>query len=119
MTIIDEDDDEPFVNVVLNVRQAKEDEPEKPVKALSDQKLEIPRKPKQEPATAPTVMSQSNGKTQPDGDSSPTLKRSRDDEAEPREAKKAKHGAADSGEDGVLVVDDDGANGGAILIDDD
>lgn len=118
MTVIDEDDDEPFVNVVLNVQQAKEDEPEKPVKAPSDQKLEIPKKPKQEPAAAPTAVSQSNGKRGPDGDSSPTLKRSREDEAEPREAKKAKHGASNPAEEGVLVVDDDGANGAILIADD-
>lgn len=119
MTIIDEDDDEPFVNVVLNIQQAKEDEPEKPVTAISNEKFEIPKKPNQEPAAAPTAVSQPNGKRQLDGENSPTLKRSRDDEAEPREAKKAKHDASEPLEDGVLIVDDDGAGGGAILIDDD
>lgn len=118
MTITDEDDDEPFVNVVLNVQKAKEEEPEKPVKALSDQKLEIPKKPKQESPAAPTAGSQPNGKHEVDGDNSPTLKRPREDETEPREAKKAKHGASDATDKGVLVVDDDDATG-AILIDDD
>lgn len=103
---------------MLNVQQSKEDEPEKPVKAVSDQRFEIPKKPKQELEEAPIAVSQVNGKRELDGDSNPTLKRSREDETEPREAKKAKHGASVPADEGVLVVDDDGANG-AILIDDD
>lgn len=118
LTITDEDDDEPFVNVVLSVQRAKEEEPEKPVKALSGQKFEIPKKPKQDSPAAPTAVSKPNGKHEVDGDSSQKLKRPRDDEAEPREAKKAKHGVSDDTEEGVLVVEDDDATG-AILIDDD
>lgn len=119
MTITDEDDDEPFVNVVLSVHPAKEEEPEKPVKALPDQKFEIPKKPKQKTPAAPTAVSQSNGKHSLDGDGSATHKRSREDDAEVREAKKAKHGASGSTDEGVLVVDDDEPANGAILIDDD
>lgn len=119
MTITDEDDDEPFVNVVLSVHPAKEEEPEKPVKALPDQKFEIPKKPKQKTPAAPTAVSQSNGKHSLDGDGSATHKRSREDDAEVRAAKKAKHGASGSTDEGVLVVDDDEPANGAILIDDD
>ncbi|KAK7747858.1 E1 ubiquitin-activating protein uba2 [Cytospora paraplurivora] len=119
LTITDEDDDEPFVNVVLSVHPAKEEEPEKPVRALPDQKFEIPKKPKQEPPAALTAVSQSNGKHSLDGDGSATHKRTREDDAEIREAKKAKHGASGSTDEGVLVVDDDEPANGTILIDDD
>ncbi|KAF9874492.1 ubiquitin-like activating enzyme [Colletotrichum karsti] len=123
LTVIDEDDDEPFVNVVISIQESKEPLEDKPVKGLAvDQKPEIPRKPKKE---TPAPTAESNGTGQQNGKHSlevsevspTTLKRPRpDDGDEPIEAKKAKV-ATTSGSDDVVIVDD--STGGAIVIDDD
>ncbi|KAL0940364.1 ubiquitin-like activating enzyme [Colletotrichum truncatum] len=121
LTIIDEDDDEPFVNVVISIQESKESLGDKPVKGLVvDQKPEIPRKPKKE---VPAASAESNGASQQNGKhsldvsvESPTLKRPRpDDGDEPIEAKKVKVATASSSDD-VVIVDD--STGGAIVIED-
>ncbi|TDZ67313.1 Ubiquitin-activating enzyme E1-like [Colletotrichum trifolii] len=123
LTIIDEDDDDPFVNVVVSIQEIKEPSEDKPVKGLlADRKPEIPRKPKKE-APAPAIEAngtgQQNGKHSLDApaEEAPSLKRARpDDGDEPTEAKKAKVATTSSGDD-VVIVDD--STGGAIVIDDD
>ncbi|KAK7723958.1 E1 ubiquitin-activating protein uba2 [Diaporthe eres] len=118
LTVTDEDDAEPFVNLVLNIQEAKEEQPEKPVKALSDDKPEIPKKPKKEPAETSIAAPSSNGKHEPD-ESSRGNKREHEDELEepgPKKIRKTGDSSA-KGKDAV-VVDDDGGSG-AILIDDD
>ncbi|KAK2016295.1 ThiF family protein [Colletotrichum eremochloae] len=117
LTVIDEDDEEPFVNVVISIQESKELPDDKPIKGLVvDQKPEIPRKPKKEAPTESNGTGEQNGKPAVDveGESN-NLKRPRsDDGEEPIEAKKAKV-ATTSNED-VVVVDD--STGGAIIIDD-
>lgn len=114
LTITDEDDVDPFVNVVLNIENPHEEQPEKPIKALME-KLEIPKKPQQEPQTE-TKPSESNGVVVLDDESTSKRKRPLEEEAGSPEAKKKKLGTATAKGKGVLVVDDDGD--GAILIDD-
>ncbi|GKT56333.1 ThiF family protein [Colletotrichum tofieldiae] len=116
LTVIDEDDDEPFVNVVISIQESKEPSEDKPVKGLVvDQKPEIPRKPKKETPAESNGASEQNGKptVEVEGEST-NLKRPRSDDGdEPMEAKKAK--VAPTSND-VVVVDD--STGGAIVIDD-
>ncbi|KAK1983019.1 ThiF family protein [Colletotrichum cereale] len=117
LTVIDEDDDEPFVNVVISIQESKELSNDKPVKGLIvDQKPEIPRKPKKEAPKESNGTGEQNGKPTVDveGESN-NLKRPRSDDGdEPIEAKKAK--VAPTSNDDVVVVDD--STGGAIVIDD-
>lgn len=137
VTVTDEDDEEPLVNVLLNVQQSKEEQPDQPVKALSEEKPEIPKKPK--PASRASELKTkaigTNG-VDPDPPSNPTLKRPLDDgvELEGTDLKKRKLGDAEPRKDEVVDVDDDGDKGaqnngkkgvesngdsGAIVIDDD
>ncbi|KAK8038736.1 ThiF family protein [Apiospora rasikravindrae] len=111
VTIVDEDDDDVFVNVVLNIQEAKEPLTDKPIKSLEpDQAPKIPRKPKKEPTK------ESNG-VNSDGDATvKDLKRAREDEGDVPPTKKAKTSGAD--DDDVVLVGDEPSTG-AILIDDD
>ncbi|KAK8026130.1 hypothetical protein PG990_003953 [Apiospora arundinis] len=111
VTIVDEEDEDVFVNVVLNIQEAKEPLADKPIKSLEpDQAPNIPRKPKKEPAQ------ESNG-VNLDGDASAKdLKRARDDEGDvPQPSKKAKTSGAN--DDDVVLVGDESSTG-AIVIDD-
>lgn len=115
LTVMDDDDDA-FVNVVINIEESSVGD-EKPVKALTTDRPEIPRKPKKTAAPEANGESQQNGKHAADaGGPGPEHKgvkrRHADDEDLP--SKRAK--ATDSAADGFVVVDD---AGGAIVIDDD
>ncbi|KAK2004263.1 ThiF family protein [Colletotrichum falcatum] len=117
LTVIDEDDEEPFVNVVISIQESKELSDGKPVKGLVvDKKPEIPRKPKKQDPTESNGLGEQNGKpaVAVEGEAN-SLKRPRSDDGdEPIEAKKAK--VATTSDDDVVVVDD--STGGAIVIDD-
>ncbi|GJD04638.1 thiF family protein [Colletotrichum higginsianum] len=118
LTVIDEDDEEPFVNVVISILESKESIGDKPVKGLiADQKPMIPRKPKKETLVESNGTSEQNGKPTVDAEGeSANLKRSRSDDGDgPSEAKKVK--VATTSSDDVVIVDD--STGGAIVIDDD
>ncbi|OBR06752.1 ThiF family protein [Colletotrichum higginsianum IMI 349063] len=118
LTVIDEDDEEPFVNVVISILESKESLGDKPVKGLiADQKPMIPRKPKKETLVESNGTSEQNGKPTVDAEGeSANLKRSRSDDGDgPSEAKKVK--VATTSSDDVVIVDD--STGGAIVIDDD
>ncbi|PSR99219.1 ThiF family protein [Coniella lustricola] len=118
ITIFDEDDAEPFVNVVLNIQPLKDDKADKPVQTLSADKLDIPKRPKQVSQAQEPSVGHSNGKELVEKSSNgSTLKRSLDDEVEVRDPKKAKVGDAAKADDDVLVVDD--GDSGAIMVDDD
>lgn len=116
LTVVDDDDEDPFVNVVINVQTAKEPLGEKAVQGPSpDQLPTIPRRPKKAPETIATVNGYSNGVP---GESSASRKRRADivDEGEVQPAKKAKTlGSLPRAEDEVILVDDDGT----IMIHDD
>ncbi|KAF7524676.1 hypothetical protein G7054_g11337 [Neopestalotiopsis clavispora] len=117
LTIVDESDEDIFVNVVLAILESKEPFGDKPIKGLEPDKAPvIPHKPKKEPVPESNGVEQTNGKHALDEDvTTKDLKRARPDETDdqPSSAKKAKT-AAKPEEDDIVVVDD----GGAILIDD-
>ena len=133
LTITDEDDKDPFVNVVINVQAGfvtKTTEmihkltssrtfegDKKPIEAPFAERPEIPRKPKKPETPAPTNVNgngQQNGKhslddlveVEPKG-----VKRAREDE-DVHPLKKAKLSESSGG---IVVVED---GGGAIVIDD-
>lgn len=140
ITIIDEADDDVFVNVVLNIEQAwvlplptqrvysmltalcrPEPLADKPIKGLEPDKApSIPRKPKKEEPVA-----EANGVSQPDDKheleedaASRDLKRAREDEVETApSSKKAKVANTAIKDDEVSIVDVE-AGTGAIVIDD-
>ncbi|TRX92734.1 hypothetical protein FHL15_006408 [Xylaria flabelliformis] len=117
ITIVDEEDDDTFINVVLNIQSSSIESTAKPIKGLEPDKApEIPRKPSKEPA-----ISETNGahalvrSREPESEIIPKdLKRPRIDDNDPLLAKKRAKMVAD---DDVVVVDDD-AGTGAITIDD-
>ncbi|KAL3960268.1 hypothetical protein ACCO45_005385 [Purpureocillium lilacinum] len=110
LTIMDDDDDEPFVNVVIDIQEEASDYDEKPVKSLLTDRPDIPRKAKQLPPAEANGTAQ-NGKHALD-DVAESLKRAHPgDDNQP--SKKAKTG--DSSADDVVLVED---AGGAIVIDD-
>ncbi|KAG6015995.1 hypothetical protein E4U54_002586, partial [Claviceps lovelessii] len=116
LTIVDEDDEEPFLNVVINIEESTIDEQDKPVQSSLKERPEIPRKPR----TSGPSNGEANGGQQQNGSSSTRLategqgvKRAHPgDDAPP--TKKAK--LTTGGDEDVVVVQE---NGGAIIIDDD
>ncbi|ORY56982.1 uncharacterized protein BCR38DRAFT_450485 [Pseudomassariella vexata] len=123
ITVVDEDDDDTFVNVILSIHQATEPLGDKHIKDLEPDKApEIPRKPKKVPAVESVVASQTNGKTHaldedPNDGNNKDLKRARQDDSEiVRLPKRLKTTTQSRGDDVVIVDDESGT--GAIVIDD-
>ncbi|KAL1856475.1 hypothetical protein VTK73DRAFT_8271 [Phialemonium thermophilum] len=131
LTVVDEDEEDPYVNVVIHFQESEGSSRDKPVQGLlADRKPEIPRKPKKTPAREPKLdVGGTNGKHAAAADNvvddddevelvqeGGAAKRPRPDEeqGEGQPAKKARIAGAD--DDGVVVVDDEA--GGAIVIDD-
>lgn len=115
LIVVDEDDEDPYVNVRINIQEAKESLEDKPIKADFSAKPEIPRRPKEAAAEANGVAV--NGSHAPETHGAAVsrgVKRPRDDETS-RNPKKAKTVAMDE----VIVVDDDDPSEGQIIIDDD
>ncbi|KAF3765684.1 hypothetical protein M406DRAFT_255521 [Cryphonectria parasitica EP155] len=109
ITVTDEDDEEPFVNVVLHVQPPKEEQPDKPVTGPSTEKPDIPKKPKQQASQAePPVTSQPNGKQKTADDNAQPLKRPLDDATDLPEAKKAKVTDTETKKGDAVVVVDEG-----------
>ncbi|KAG9501017.1 hypothetical protein J7337_006699 [Fusarium musae] len=115
LTVIDQDDEDTFVNVVINVQEGTLKEDEKPVKATFPDAPEIPRRPKKlQPVSANGNGELNNGQAvsaEPKG-----IKRPHGEDAEPP-LKKLK-----ITEPGTDIVDVDEvqshAAAGAIVIDD-
>ncbi|KLU81022.1 SUMO-activating enzyme subunit uba-2 [Magnaporthiopsis poae ATCC 64411] len=105
ITIIDDDDEEPLVNVVINIQDVATGDGEKPVQGLwLDKKPEIPRKPKKAPEPETNGVTMSNGAPKqvvvetlppPQG-----TKRPHEDDVDSREPKKVKTGGDE------IVIDD-------------
>ncbi|KAJ6441848.1 ubiquitin-activating enzyme E1-like protein [Purpureocillium lavendulum] len=115
LTIMDEDDDDPFVNVVIDIQEVPSSSDEKPIRSLLAGRPDIPRKPKKASQPEANGIAQ-NGKHALDDDvaevGQKSLKRAHPgDDSQP--TKKAKTG--DPSTDDVVVVED---AGGAIVIDD-
>ncbi|CRK16494.1 hypothetical protein BN1708_011783 [Verticillium longisporum] len=123
LTVTDEDDDDTFVNVVINLEESTNLAQDKPVKGLTiDQDPKIPRKPKTAaPAPETSVVngsSNTNGKRPLENKSEvSSSKRARsDDGGDVPEAKKAKISAAT---DDIILIEDDPSGDATILLDDD
>ncbi|KAK3304158.1 uncharacterized protein B0T15DRAFT_535673 [Chaetomium strumarium] len=126
LTVTDEDDENPYVNVVVAIQEAKEPLEEKPIKSVVSGEVKIPTKPKKTPV--PEINGQ-NGHVMENGSRQQSIvvpeitpaKRPHPDEAEDTGAiKKARTAAgptAGQDDDEIVVVDD--STGGAIVIDDD
>ncbi|AEO71264.1 55ed9a6b-a8f2-49cd-abf6-ef0515ff14b5 [Thermothielavioides terrestris] len=126
LTITDEDDENPYVNVVVAIQEAKEPLEDKPIKAVSSEEVKIPTKPKK--TLAPDAHGQNglgteNGSRQQNEaivEVTPAKRPHPDGPEDVGAAKKAKTSAwsKPNKEDNEIVVLDDSA-GGAIVIDDD
>ncbi|KAF4992518.1 hypothetical protein FGRMN_7117 [Fusarium graminum] len=114
LTVIDQDDDDTFVNVVLNIQEGTLEEDKKAIEAAFSETPDIPRRPKKPQPVEATGNGEVNGKaidTEPKG-----VKRPHADDGNPP-LKKLK--ITESGSEIVDVDEDQGqANGGAIIIDD-
>ncbi|KAL2146090.1 hypothetical protein VTI28DRAFT_5183 [Corynascus sepedonium] len=124
LTITDEDDENPFVNVVVAIQEAKEPLEDKPIKGVSSGEINIPTKPKKTPV--PETIGQ-NGHSAQNGSRQPSeavaevipAKRPHPEGTEnATSVKKAKTTAPTPEKDEDVVLLDDSA-GGAIIIDDD
>ncbi|KAI3341480.1 hypothetical protein F4824DRAFT_314727 [Ustulina deusta] len=118
VTIVDEEEDDAFINVVLNIQSSSIESTAKPIKGLEPDKApEIPRKPKKEPAIETNGIELPNRKRELELKvSGNDLKRLRADDNDAHPAKKrAKMAATDD----VVLIDDGDAGTGAITIDDD
>ncbi|KAK0706997.1 hypothetical protein B0T26DRAFT_744069 [Lasiosphaeria miniovina] len=123
LTIIDEDDDDPCVNVILAIQESKDVLKCKPITRAWSDEIRIPTKPKTAPAPEVNSNGQENGKHVPNGDVSESVPAKRPHVDEPEEgsiAKKAKLAstapAPDADDDVVIIFD---SRSGAIVIDDD
>ncbi|KAI1364931.1 hypothetical protein F5Y08DRAFT_305405 [Xylaria arbuscula] len=117
VTIVDEEDEDTFINVVLNIQSSEIESTAKPIKGPEPDKApEIPRKPRKEPTI------KTNGVGLPDRKHELELKeptggpkRPRGDDAEAPLAKRPKMTATED----VVLIEDGGGNTGAITIEDD
>ncbi|POR38353.1 Ubiquitin-activating enzyme E1-like protein [Tolypocladium paradoxum] len=116
LTIIDEDDEDPFVNVVVSIQEETLDDQEKPVKSSLTDCPEIPRKPKKSAQPVVNGAGKQNGKhplaAAPEPEQKGVKRSHPGDDDQPTKKAKMNNSAADD----VVIVDDEG---GAIVIGDD
>ncbi|KAL7624184.1 E1 ubiquitin-activating protein uba2 [Parahypoxylon ruwenzoriense] len=117
VTIVDEADEDTFINVVLNVQEAKL--ANKPIKGHEvDRAPEIPRKPKKVAPAENNGVGQANGKRAADGEPiANDHRRRKADGLELPSIKKIKTSAA-AGKDDVVIIDDDAGTGAIEILDD-
>ncbi|KAK4243917.1 hypothetical protein C7999DRAFT_44359 [Corynascus novoguineensis] len=124
LTITDEDDENPFVNVVVAIQEAKEPLEDKPIKGVSSGEINIPTKTKKTPAPETNgqnghfAQSGSRQQSEAVAEVIPAKRPHPEGTENAASVKKAKTTAATSEKDEDVVVLDDSA-GGAIIIDDD
>ncbi|KAI0853868.1 SUMO-activating enzyme subunit uba-2 [Daldinia vernicosa] len=110
VTIVDEDDDDTFINVVINIQEAEL--ADKPIKGLQvDQEPSIPRRPKRVLTIQSNGINQTNSKRAADGEPSIPKKRLITEDGASPAAKKAKN------DDDVVIIDDDAGTGAIEIID--
>ncbi|KAI1389054.1 uncharacterized protein F4822DRAFT_404821 [Hypoxylon trugodes] len=115
VTIVDEDDEDPFINVVINIQEATL--PDKPIQGLETSQVPtIPRKPKKQLPVESNGngVSQINGKRAIDGEppaKDPKKRLRTDDDGPIPAAKKSKN-------DDIVIIDDDVGTGAIEIIDD-
>ncbi|KAL2171820.1 hypothetical protein VTG60DRAFT_1517 [Thermothelomyces hinnuleus] len=124
LTITDEDDEDPFVNVVVAIQEAKEPLEDKPIKRASPEEVKIPTKTKKSPApesngqNGHSAHSGSRQQSEAVAEVLPAKRPHPEGTEDAASVKKAKTTASNLEDDGDVVVLDDSA-GGAIVIDDD
>ncbi|KAK4120916.1 hypothetical protein N657DRAFT_648717 [Parathielavia appendiculata] len=118
LTITDEDDENPYVNVVVAIQEAKEPLEDKPIKGASTE-VKIPTKPKKTPAPEANGGHGSRQQSEAIAEVVPAKRPHPEGPDDVAAAKKAKTAASSVGQDDDIVVLDDSAGGGAIIIDDD
>ncbi|KAK4101113.1 hypothetical protein N658DRAFT_496815 [Parathielavia hyrcaniae] len=118
LTITDEDDEDPYVNVVVAIQEVKESLEDKPIKGVSSA-VKIPTKPKKTPVPEANGHG-SRQQSEAVAEVVPAKRPHPDGPEDAAAAKKAKTAASLVGrDDDDIVVLDDSAGGGAIVIDDD
>ncbi|KAI1644103.1 SUMO-activating enzyme subunit uba-2 [Daldinia loculata] len=110
VTIVDEDDDDTFINVVINIQEAKL--ADKPIEGLQvDQEHSIPRRAKKVLTIQSNGISQTNGKRAADGEPKDPKKRLITEDGASPAAKKVKN------DDDVVIIDDDAGTGAIEILD--
>ncbi|KAI1201865.1 ThiF family protein [Nemania serpens] len=118
VTIVDEEEEDTFINVVLNIQSSSIESTGKPIKGLEPDKApEIPRKPKKEPPAEANGIILDIRQRPSDAEERPRdLKRPREDQNDmPSTKKRAKMAATDD----IVVLEGDDPGTGAITIEDD
>ncbi|RDA83797.1 hypothetical protein CP532_4616 [Ophiocordyceps camponoti-leonardi (nom. inval.)] len=112
LTVVDDDDENPMVNVVLNVEEQTANDEESPAKMALEGPIDVPRKP------AKSVPPGSHGDTQPDADDDLAVSELKgvkralpEDDSQPTKRAKTADPKAD-----VVVVDD--TDGAIVIVDD-
>ncbi|CEI69537.1 unnamed protein product [Fusarium venenatum] len=114
LTVIDQDDDDTFVNVVINIQEGTLEEDKKPVEAKFSDKPEIPRRPKKPQPAELNSNGETNGEAI-DAEHKGVKRPHTEDGGQP--LKKVK--ITPSGAEIVDVDQNEGhVSGGAIVIDD-
>ncbi|KAI1802601.1 SUMO-activating enzyme subunit uba-2 [Daldinia bambusicola] len=110
VTVVDEDDEDTFINVVINIQEAKLTD--KPIEGLRvDQEPNIPRRSKTILTIQSNGVGQTNGKRSADGESKDPKKRLIAEDGVSPAAKKVKN------DDDVVIIDDDAGTGAIEIID--
>ncbi|KAL2265325.1 hypothetical protein VTJ83DRAFT_6425 [Remersonia thermophila] len=123
LTITDEDDEDPFVNVVVAIQEAKQPLEDKPIRGVALENIKIPTKPKKTPApeAASTVGPDSRIPSEGVSEVLPPAKRphpeSSSEDVVEVVTKKARTVPVIADDD-IVVIDDGSWGGGAIVIDD-
>ncbi|CZS84761.1 unnamed protein product [Fusarium graminearum] len=116
LTIIDQDDEDTFVNVVINIQEGTLDGDKKPVEAKFSDKPEIPRRPKKPQPAESNSNGETNGEAV-DAEHKGVKRLHTEDGGQPLKKVKITPPGAE-----IVDVDEDQneghANGGAIVIDD-
>ncbi|KAI1337662.1 SUMO-activating enzyme subunit uba-2 [Xylariaceae sp. FL0016] len=118
VTVVDEADEDVFVNVVLNL-QSQTEPSDKPISGLKpDTVPEIPRKPVKQPTAESNGTTQTNRKRVAESEaSSNDLKRAAPEDSTMSLAKKAKKISLDATNDDVVLVGDDAGSGAIVIVD--
>ncbi|EMR67006.1 putative family protein [Eutypa lata UCREL1] len=119
ITIVDDADEDTLTNIVVDIQEAKDAAEDMPIKGRGDKISDIPRKPKKAPEPISNGANVSNGKHAanlevPTND----LKRSRIDDEEAPQPKKAKMAFRPANDVEVINLDVDQDTGAFVILDD-
>ncbi|KAI1179595.1 hypothetical protein F4777DRAFT_586017 [Nemania sp. FL0916] len=121
VTIVDEGEEDAFINVVLNIQSSSLENTGKPIKGLEpDRAPEIPRKPRKEPTIEPNGDHTHTQDREIDVEVPPKdLKRPREDQSDADAPSMKKKKANVAATDDVILLESDDPGTGAITIEDD